>query len=82
MTVDEVGRASRQPAVAHLDILHAQDVPAVVHVLLEVFVLDEKERRGGRGIVRRVERLQAHHRHTTCNSCSCIILLGSAEAHE
>ena len=46
MTVDEVGRASRQPAVAHLDILHAQDVPAVVHVLLEVFVLDEKEREG------------------------------------
>lgn len=50
MTVDEVGRASRQPAVAHLDILHAQDVPAVVHVLLEVFVLDEKERRGGGGL--------------------------------
>ena len=43
--VDEVGPASsRPPAEAHLDILHAQDVPAVVHVLLEVFVLDKRER--------------------------------------
>lgn len=65
MTVDEVGRASRQPAVAHLDILHAQDVPAVVHVLLEVFVLDEKERRGGGGDCQKSKKAtgtpQAHH---------------------
>lgn len=73
MAVDEVGQASRQPAEAHLDILHAQDVPAVVHVLLEVFVLDKRQREG----VRRAERLQAQQQ-----LCSCIIFLISAEGHE
>lgn len=44
--------ASRPPAEAHLDILHTQDVPAVVHVLLKVFVLDKRK-----GV--RVDELQA-----------------------
>lgn len=30
--------------IAHLNIVHAEDVPTVVHVLLQVFVLDEKGR--------------------------------------
>lgn len=63
--VDQVGRASGPPAEAHLDILHAQDVPAVVHVLLEVFVLDERE-----GGVRRVGRLQGHQ----LNSSTALLL--------
>lgn len=55
LTLDEGAqfRASRQPAEAHLDILHAQDVPTVVHVLLKVFVLDERK-----GV--RAGTLQAH----------------------
>lgn len=43
---DRVGWASRTPAETHLDILHAQDVPTIIHVLLEVFVLDAGERKG------------------------------------
>lgn len=48
------------PAEAHLDILHAQDVPAVVHVLLQVFVLQERERERerGRALVGHRETLQ------------------------
>ena len=45
------------PEEAHLDILHAQDVPTVVHVLLQVFVLDERGREGTG--VRGVKRPQA-----------------------
>lgn len=67
--VGEVGRASRQPAEAHLDILHAQDVPAVIHVLLEVFVLDKREGKGegGREDVRRIGTLN-------CNSSTVVLL--------
>lgn len=36
----KVPRADEGAARAHLDVVHAQDVPTVVHVLLEVFVLD------------------------------------------
>lgn len=43
---DRVGWASRTPAETHLDILHAQDVPTIIHVLLEVFVLDAGETEG------------------------------------
>lgn len=56
---------------AHLDILHAQDVPAVVHVLLEVFVLDERKELKG------WTKLEARQQ-----PCSCIIMLDSAEGHE
>lgn len=47
MESDQVGRASGTPAETHLDILHAQDVPTIIHVLFEVFVLDAGERKGG-----------------------------------
>lgn len=61
MEVDQVGRASWPPAETHLDILHAQDVPAVVHVLLEVFVLDEREKEN-------VSDEWKGYRDTNCNS--------------
>lgn len=41
---DRVGWGSRTPAETHLDILHAQDVPTIIHVLLEIFVLYAGER--------------------------------------
>lgn len=53
LTGDEGAQASRQPAESHLDILHAQDVPTVIHVLLKVFVLEERK-----GV--RAGTLQAH----------------------
>lgn len=36
---NRVGWSSKTPAETHLDILHAQDVPTIIHVLLEIFVL-------------------------------------------
>lgn len=45
---DRVGWGSRTPAETHLDILHAQDVPTIIHVLLEIFVLHAGEREGER----------------------------------
>lgn len=37
-------KLAQPPDKAHLNILHAEDVPTVVHVLLQVFVLDEREK--------------------------------------
>lgn len=71
--VDQVGWASRPPGETHLDILHAQDVPAVVHVLFEVFVLDERERERER--VRWVEKLQGHQLQQL--SCSAPVFSSS-----
>lgn len=49
--VESDGWASRTSVETHLNILHAQDVPTIIHVLLEVFVLDagEREREKGEG---------------------------------
>lgn len=43
LTVGEGDWTGQLPVEAHLDVLHAQDVPAVIHVLFEVLVLDEEE---------------------------------------
>lgn len=71
---------SRPPAETHLDILHAQDVPAVVHVLLQVFVLGERNnntqthRHTHRNRVRRVERTQGHQQ----SNCPAPVFWSSA----
>lgn len=79
MEVDQVGWASRPPGETHLDILHAQDVPAVVHVLFEVFVLDERERE-------RTCQMSGKPTGTPTATvelfCSCIFVLNDAEGHE
>lgn len=66
VTLDKVGQASRPPAEAHLDIQHAQDVPTVVHVLLQVFVLDERQR-GGRRVRGERERERGEDKFTNCS---------------
>lgn len=62
LTVDEGAQASRQPAESHLDILHAQDVPTVIHVLLKVFVLEErKDVRAGTLQAHKLQQLVSLH---------------------
>ncbi len=65
------------PAEAHLNILHAQDVPAIIHVLLEVFVL-ERERARARERERERERDSEDRkscRLTDCNRWTVVALV-------
>lgn len=58
---------------AHLDIVHAQDVPAVVHVLLKVFVLEKRrllERSRGCNIWQTSPALQKIMNNNNNNVCS------------